>query len=437
MFHLLARSLTVFFCATSASTAQEPSVAAGAASGTRPRAMDPYTKGVSEDLERAGYCGTGPFALGGHHGTEDVDALIGGGKVCWLETRHFRLGIDLPPLDLGSADKRTRERIRAELRDLAAVMPAIDPETRTLDPWLRAHLYALRCERAYAGFQQVIGCSDRAFPPKNHTVRFDDEWLGFGPFLGQPAKYVVLVFRESTDLRRYATQYLGADMRWPQRYDLGRGQALMFLTALDFEGNLHDDTALHCHVAFSLVHNFCDGFRGYLFETPVWFKCGYAQAVARRIDPHHPQYDRPPDRRADGRTDWDWTPRVRGLVEHDAARPFAEMATWRDYGPFRFHDYVVAWSRVEFLMTKGDVALARYLHRMKAPLWRGFGTQDWTAVLAQQDRALHEAFGFDDLMALDRAWAAWVGEDGAQRARQTTGKARPPRASPQTRGADR
>lgn len=374
-----------------------------------PRSVDPYTKGVATALERAGYVGTGPFAITSRHGTAEVDALIGEGKMHWIETAHFRLGFDLPPLDLAGAERRLREKLAAEFRQLAERLPGVGETPRVLDPWLRAHLFAQRCEQTYAEFRRLTGYHDGDFPVKRRSLRMDDDWLGFGPHLGQEAKYVVLVFTESTDLRRYASEYLGTDdVRWPRRHDFGVGLPLAFFTALDFEGNLGDDTALHCHLAYSLIHNLCDGYRGYLFETPAWFKTGLAQAIARRIDPRHPSFDRPPDRRADGRLDVDWEARARSLVEHDGARSIAELGGWRDYADYRFHDYVLAWSRMEFLMSKGDVALARFLHRMKAPLWPDYGTRDWNMVLSQQDRAIREAFGFESLADLDAAWAKWV-----------------------------
>ena len=362
--------------------AQTPAVAAkpGRAAPNQRDASLPrvecYARGAADAIEAAGYVGFGPFPIGSHHGTEDVDALVGEGRLCWLETSHFRIGVQLPPLDLAKTDKRQRDKLRGELRALKATLPSVDPELRHLDPWLRAHLIAMRCESSYVEFQRMVGYADREFPAARRSVAFDDNWLGLGPYLGRSEKFVVLVFAQLADLRRYSVQHLGLDVRWPHRYDLGLHQASLFATALDCEGGFHDDTALHCHLVHSLIHNFCDGYRATLFETPVWWKAGLAQVVARRIDPRFPNYDRPPDRRPDGRNDWDWFPRAKALAEIVSARPLAEMATWRDYGPFRFHDYVAAWSRMEFLMQKGDAALARFLHRSNAPICRDVWTRD-------------------------------------------------------------
>ena len=369
---------------------------------------DPYTRGEAETLARVGYESLGPFAIGSYHGTAEIAAALGPGRMLWIETPHFKLGAELPPYSLRGLPREQRDKLRTELRELKTVLPRVDVDCAELDPWLRAHLLARRCERTYADFLRIVGFADSDFGAVSKGVSFDDNWMGRGRYLGQHKKFVVLVFAHSLDFRRYAHEHLGLQIEWPQRYDLGHDQSLLFGTALDFEGGLTDDTALHCHVAYSLLHNFCDGYRSLLFETPVWFKTGLAQWYTRRIDPRHPNYDRPPDRRPDGRAEWDWAPRVKGLVEHDAARPFAEMATWRDYGPFRFHDYIVAWSRVDFLMSLDAKGFARFLHRVKAPLWRSLGTNDWDKVLAQQERAISEGWGFTSLDDLDQAWQKWV-----------------------------
>src|SRR5690606_34441280 len=157
-----------------------------------------------------------------------------------------------------------------------------------------------------------------------------------------------------------------------------------------------------------VVHLLCDGFRHYGHETPVWFKSGLAQWYGRRIDPRYPNFDRPPKGNSRSSTIWKWEPLVERLVRNRKATPMAEMASWRDFAKFRFEDFVVAHSRVEFLLAKGgDAGLARFLFRFKAPLTLG-GEPSWDRVLATQLDALREGFGYDGWDALDEEWRAWV-----------------------------
>lgn len=370
--------------------------------------VDPYTEGSAALMQRAGYVGFGPFSIGGYHGTDEVDKLLGRGRMLWLETEHFKIGTDLPPYPM-RGDSTQRKKIREELRALKRIFPRVDVGTNELDPWLRMHLLARRCETVYEDFLERLGRDDSDFPERGRAFALDDSWMGLGPYLGQHEKFVVLITAKAADFGRYSTQYMGATARWPLRYNMGWKRSLLFGTALEFEGGLHDDTALHAHVVYNLVQNFCDGYRHLCHETPVWFKSGLAQWYLRRVDPRYPNFDRPPEGRPDGRLGGDWDAIARGLALHEAATPLSEMATWRDYGSFRYHDYVVAWSRVEFLLAQGgDRGLAKYLFRMKAPLQGGRGTPDWSLVLEQQDRAVLEAWGFESLDALDAAWRTWV-----------------------------
>jgi hypothetical protein len=370
--------------------------------------QDPYTGGQPAALERLRYVRFGPFAIGTYHGTKEVDALVGGSGMTWIETEHFKIGAQLPPLDLRGMQRAARHKLEKEVDALRPKLTGVPGELTELDPWLRSHVLAARCEQVYRDFQELVGFTDRDFPMRPRGIRVDDSFMGLGPYLGQSQKYTVLIFERASDQRRYASEYMGIDIEWPQRHSLGHDQSILFATALDYEGNLFDDTALHVHLTYNLVYSFCDGFRSFLFETPVWFKCGLAQSLARRIDDRFPQYDRPPTRRADARPDGKWAPRALGLVKNGAAKPFAEMQALRDFGDFKFHDYVLAWSRAEFLLQRSKVGVARYLFRLKAPLSVQIGTNDWAAIVAQEARALEEGFGFATPEEFDAAWATWV-----------------------------
>jgi hypothetical protein len=237
--------------------------------------------------------------------------------------------------------------------------------------------------------------------------------MGIGPYLGQQEKYVVLVFTRVSDHGRYSNRHLGQVYRWPKRHNLGWSHGLLFATSTGFEGRLDNDTSLHCHVVYNVVHNLCDGYRHFHHQVPVWFKFGLAQWYLQRIDPRFQNYDRPPDGEPDVRTDCDWWPKVFAWVRHGACRPLRELMTWGDYGPFRFRDYVCSWSRVAFLMDRhGDEGLRVYLHLVKAPLAPADETPPWELVLRQQDRAIAEGYGYDSPEALDAAWQEWVRKQG-------------------------
>src|SRR5690606_29690223 len=120
------------------------------------RAPDPYTMGERQALKDAGYIGLGPFGIGRYHGSEDVERLLAGTSMRWIETRHFKIGSSLATYRVPN-DRAQRQKLEAELRRLQTRLPAVDPQSRVLDPWLRAHLLAQRCEEVYADFRDRLG----------------------------------------------------------------------------------------------------------------------------------------------------------------------------------------------------------------------------------------------------------------------------------------
>ena len=137
------------------------------------------------------------------------------------------------------------------------------------------HLLAQRCESTYARFLTIVGCSDRDFPRPRSRLGHGASWMGIGPYLGQQEKFVVLVTATAEDFGRYTQAFLGERFRWPRRFDLGWNRGLFFGTSIDFEGNLRDDTALHCHVVYNLAQNFCDAYRHFRRQNKAVFIAEY------------------------------------------------------------------------------------------------------------------------------------------------------------------
>jgi len=117
---------------------------------------DPYTEADPDRMAAAGYVSFGPFAWGDNHDTARIEHVLGDGvKLLWVETAHFKIGSSLPPYKIPH-DKTERRKLRDELERLDAKLPAVKPRTRTLDRWLRLHLFAQRLEDTYADFCERI-----------------------------------------------------------------------------------------------------------------------------------------------------------------------------------------------------------------------------------------------------------------------------------------
>ncbi len=393
-------------------------LAAGAARATAQDKLpkwkiDPYTKNKPELLAKAGYVSYGPFPFGGVGGgvaqTTDIEKTLTYAQILWIETKHFRLGINLPAWPV-PVDAETRAKLRAELERLGQKLPGINPKPKVLDPWLRAHLYAQRVEDIYAEFSTMAGVEDQNFPADASKVVTGppETYMGYGPYLGMREKYLVLLFENMTTFQQYMKDYLGRESKSGQRWHFKDVSSLIYTVAVECDGGrLKNDTALHCNVAFNVSQNLLDGFRYYSYDLPVWIREGMAHWFERRIDPKWNSYDQTEGSPADYKAAWRWEPIVRGLATTGGKfAPFAEAYTWRDFGNIKFNDHITIWSRVDYMMTLGKDKWRTFLFGIKGRI-----NADWTPnqnelVGATRD-ALQKAYGIS-VLQFDEKWAEWV-----------------------------
>lgn len=374
--------------------------------------LDPYTKNKPEAMQKAGYVSYGPFAFGGKGAgeakTTDVEKSLPYAQIRWLETAHFRIGTDVPEW-IVPMDPATRAKVRGELERLAEKLPSVDPKTRKLDPWLRAHLFAQRCEDLYVEFSNMAGVKDADFPqdPKNVIRSAGSAYMGYGPYLGMKDKYLVLLLENMGPFQTYADAYLGRQTKFGQRWHFKDVGCLIFAISTECdEGRLKHDTALHCSLAFNLSQNLLDGFRYYNYDLPVWIREGVAHWFERRVDEKWNSYDQTEGSPADIRTTWKWKPIVRAMVGTDKYRAFSECYQWRDFGDIKFEDHMAIWSRMDYLQSLGSDKWRSFLFDVK-----GRVNEDWSPnmndlVGATRD-ALQKAYGIS-VLQLDDKWGEWV-----------------------------
>lgn len=370
------------------------------------RKPDPYTQGDREKLVAAGYGPLQRFSWGDDHGTSDIEATLGGEALRWLETEHFRIGSSLPAYRI-PRDKEQQKKLRQELTRLAERLPLVDPKTKKLDPWLRLHLFAQRIEALYGEFEERLGVDDGSFPEAPGQL-VDGRYMGEGPYFGLPGRFTVLLLEKESSLGRYNRRFLSSATDSPRRhYFPGQGSLLLVTASECADGSLADDTALHCHVAFNLSQNLLVGYRFYTHNLPLWWQEGLAHWIARRISPRHSNASTRDAENLDMRKAWDWAPKVRARVGHDYYPKAEEMLRWTDIDAMDFADHMMAWSRVDYLMSLGDERFAAFVDGMSGPLVEPGQPLTPQILLEQQEVALNEAWGLD-AGEFDAAWAAWV-----------------------------
>lgn len=303
----------------------------------------------------------------------------------------------------------TEEWIRAtrgELKRLHAKLPCFDSTANVLDPWLRAHLTAQRCEDVYAAVMANLGVDDGCFP----TVGPDDvsdpaSFRGSGPFLGMRSKYRVLLLRRASSHARYTKTFQHREMPDPVRdHDAARGSLYWGGSDETDNGLFRDDLALHSHLAFNVAHNLYCGYRDYSHELPAWLVTGLGHVHGRAVSPRFPTYERAHDLDREQRSDfWQWATRARALAQNGGFEPFATFCDRDQPGRFGLDQHIQSWSFVDWLMSTRKVATMRFVHLMKEPFHARMRMPSPDEYRDRQRQALRDAFGVD-AATLEAQW---------------------------------
>lgn len=361
--------------------------------------LDPYTKRDPALMTAAGVVAYGPFAWADFFSTTDVDHALGEGRVLWIETAHFRVGSSLRSVDW-PASNEARRLLQEELKLLRQKLPGIAAKPKRLDPWLRLHLYAQRCEKAYAEFLHLVGATDADFPAKGKLPRE-------GAFLGQPDKFLVLLFQKRSDMARYMDRFCGRkDDRSARYYHQKTCQMLLCIAADALEG--FDEAGVHSHVLDGVWHNLVSGYQGNLFPLPLWFSEGLSHYYSRMVPTQALSVMVKDDEAVDQAQQNNWPVRVRRRVQHiEYCIPFEKLAALSDWGECGYNAHTQFWSRIDYLMRLDAEKVGLMLSKLKGVQpqndWDGQGAQ--IRVMAQ--KLVADLFEMD-AATFDARWREWV-----------------------------
>lgn len=245
-----------------------------------------YCGGDPERMAAAGIVSHGGFEFG-RTDTFAVDRQLANCDIRWIETEHFEIGFAGPPYSVSGKEKKP---ILAELTALAEVLPDVKPKTKKLDPWLRAHMYAVRAEAQYRRFLEVMQVDQSVFPDGKTQWNGRGTYWGEGPHVGQKGKFELLIVPGEGDLTTYLKEQFGLHQKVTNRWNVMDRDSINVTIHLR-QADLKKDIALHAHVAFNLAHNLLDGFKHYNYDTPVWIHEGLAHNFGRAISPAHNNFD--------------------------------------------------------------------------------------------------------------------------------------------------
>lgn len=322
---------------------------------------DPYTDGKPARCEKLGVLSFGPFPLGDEHGSAAVDALVGAGKVAWLETAHFHIGCALPTLPMPEVS-RFRKAIQEECRQLHKLVGAFPEAPSSLDPWLHAHLFAARLEALYAAMQARVGVDDAWFAANAQAAG-----RGSGPRFGCRGKFAVLLFAQEAELGRYLRRYCDDTSDRPRVTWFQATDAQVFATSVDARGGrLRDPALLHAHVVHAVAGMLVSAYVGVPDVVPWWFENGIGHWYARLAHERSVDIgDLAEDEFALDET-WEWESRIGQRVRKELVPPWRTVLTWTDGSACRPMDHAMHWSMVDFLFVQGEVETIRWFRHLRA-----------------------------------------------------------------------
>ena len=357
--------------------------------------VDPYTGGDAAVMAAAGIVAYGPFPWADNFRTEDVDKVLGQRRLLWLETTHFRIGCSLVSAAIPEDPPEYKKFLAAEIKQLREKLPKVPEKPKRLDPWLRLHLYAQRCENAYAEMLKLVGSKDADFAVAD-TKRY----------LGMPDKFLVLLFANKSDMARYMDRYFGTKHDVSMReYHKNTQQMIAVLSAEGLEG--FDESGIHQHFTQAIWNNLINGIDGFK-PLPLWFGEGLAHWYERKVPARTINVLIKDDEAVAEEKREDWPVKVRRRAQHDNAfLPFDKMAAWVKWEELGYHAHAQSWSRVDYLMSVDPLKVGTMLRALKTI---PFGaTPEESAVPLREKAAeqLQELFGLDGA-GFDQKWRAYV-----------------------------
>ncbi len=358
----------------------------------------PYCRGNPELMAKAQIVSHGGFAFG-KLDTHGVDGLLATSDIRWIETPHFEIGF---ALGSHKVEVEEKTKIRAELTELAAALPEVVPTVKVLDPWLRAHLYALRCEKLWKRMLAILQVSESDFPATPWTE--GTQIIGMGQYLGQFGKFELLILPTQSSHSMYLLNQFGLTIKNTQRWNLIQRDTLS-VTMHAQQGDLRKDDALHGHVVFNLGINLLDGYRHYSYDTPIWIREGLGHFLEREINPRNNSFDSSEGGIAELTRKWKWEPEVKKLVLKSPPR-LAEVLGIKEYAELTLDDHFATWSMVSYLIATNPDGFAKF-NRLLHDNVDSNGLPTGVGLLDLHREAFKECFGMS-YPEFDAAWTTWV-----------------------------
>lgn len=322
--------------------------------------------------------------------------------IYWVATEHIEIGLAADDYRIHSKE---RTGFREELTSLMEIFENINPKTRSIDPWMRVHLYALRMERAWDRFLDYAQVKDEDFPDGVTPRIIGEKYMGEGPFVGMKSKFEFLLLDRRKEHQKLLLDKYGLISRTAQRVHHVESGTLGLLTHLE-EPAMRRDEALHAHFVFNLGHNMLDGYKHYSYDLPVWVKVGFAHLMGRGVSLEFNNFDGSEGSRQLSSHVEDWHGQARNLIRKDDAPTVAQLLGVKIFGELELADHYTAWSMMDYLAQERPEGLACILDAITG-LIDDTGAVQSGAINDRLREAFRNCMGLT-FQAFDREWRNWL-----------------------------
>lgn len=359
-------------------------------------AICPYCKNDPKILERCGIVRhtNMPFGKGT---SDDFKKFLTYANPIFIESKHFRIAMTLPDYSIPENDWK---RYEAELEKLSKVLPGFRAKEHKLDPWLRIHLLAQRCEDRYERFLKVIQLKDEDF----YERTIGKPYRGEGRYLGMRDKFEIVLLRNTREFTDTLRDQSGSTTKLTKReHFVDRGCLSFFIPC---EGDLKPDDQLWAHICHNLGHNFILGYKYYSYEPPKWFEEGFAHVMEKEVHDNYNSFDSEESALAEMTHADDWFQETLKIIDRKRAASLADLIHKKSFSEISKEDHVIIWSKVDFMLKVYPAQTAKFLDAVRGRL-NDKGFPDGSDLTGIQRNILKEHFKLT-FLEFDAAWEKWV-----------------------------
>ena len=364
----------------------------------------PYCMNDPELMKAAGIVSHGGFEVA-RKTTEEAAAVVGGAEIYWVETEHFKLGFALGPIKVKQDEKA---KIRAECAALNEVLEEVPLKPKTLDPWLRAHLYAARLEQIYADMLEFLKADQSLFPESGTVWDMTGEYWGQGPHMGMKGKVEIMLWPSEGFHSQWLKENFGLLTKRTQRWHIIDTGSLQ-VSAHTEQGSLSVDQALHGHLVFNVSILLINSYKHYSYDMPVWLLEGIGHYMERRLNPKYNTFDSGEGGLAQTTRKEKWEPLVKKMISKEDAPSISALVRKSNFAELTLNDHFATWSMIDYLVRAHPDFLPEFIRRI-SDLRNEENLPDGTNLQEEQRAAFTEGLKMSYLQ-FDRAWAEWVQEN--------------------------